>query len=1386
MKKTLFTTILFVSISALNAQQISKISPEIDGQVESTELKGDTLYFGGNFTRIYPPEISSKNGAQINLTNGSVNGNIPKPNGVINSVISDGVGGWYIGGIFNKVGDSIRNNIAHINALGIVSSQFSNAKGFDGNLNGLQAKVTSLFLNNNKLYVGGKFTNYGYFKQYGALLNNIDSTFSKQFPDPNGIVYTSVPDGLGGWFIGGNFTMVGDSTRTNIAQIDSNGMVTSFNPNANGIIKKIQKVGNDLLVCGSFTSIGGQTKFYLASLNVISGLANTFNGAIGGIVNNFAISGNSIFIGGTFTSIASTSRNRIAALNLTTAALLTWNPNSNNSVNLLEINNGVLYVGGDFTTIGGQTRNKLASLNISTGLATSWNPNPNGTISAISSIANSIYIGGLFTNIGGLSKNNLVCFNSISGNVTSWNPNPNNQVFSIALNGNSVYVGGRFSSIGGRLLNNIALLDSTTGIANSWNPSPESASIIHTISTDANKIYIGGYFKHLGGIDRVNLAVIDVASTNLTSYNPSPNNEVINLSISNNRLYVSGDFDTIGGQARNRFGSLDIITGNATSWNPNPNSAVKTFAFSGSTVFAGGSFSNIGGQPRNYLASLDTISGISTSWNPNPSSNVLSLTIDNSNIYVGGEFTSISGVNRNYLACLNSSTGFATSWNPSPSHWVNTIAISNNVIYIGGSFFSVGGTSNVRKRIAAINSSGSGSLTSWNPNSEGNINSIAIYGNFLYAGGDYSNIGGLSRNNLAAINTKTGVVTSWNPLVNNIISDLAIKDNIVYFGGYFSSVNSITRNKLAAVDAISGVLTNWNPNSNGNIDLLILYDKTIYCSGSFTNIGGIARNYLAAININSGIVTSWNPNPSTGIRTLKIDGGLAYVGGGFSTIGGQTRARIAALDTILGNATSWNPIVNSLVRYIEIKNSTLYICGSFTNIGGQTRNYAGAIDKNTGNVTSWNPNPVFQTINTIKSDGKVIYLGGDFTTFNNQARKFLVAVDTLNGSLFSWNPVGLRGINTLNKNSNTLIGCGDQIIAFIEPVFQFFLLPNTNSSYCAGDSISVSYNYTKNIPAGTIFSVQLSNNVGSFANPLTLGNTSTYNELIKVKIPANLSSGNYQLRILNSISQISENTIGILVNAKPVTSIITGNSNVQINSLHNYSVTNTTGSVYFWSVIGGAQTSGGNTNTIQVTWGNQMTIGNISVVQLATTGCYSDTVYKSLVNVLPVSWLSFEGKVLNENKVILQWKTASEKNNKMFEIESSIDNKLFKKIGYIIGKGNTNIISEYQFLDTNLLSADYIFYRLKQIDFDGKFVYSKTLKINFNNSISSEILVYPNPSSSKLTINGITEQALIYDIFGNIVLKVNADSVVDIYSLTNGVYFLKHKNKATKFIKNSE
>ena len=70
--------------------------------------------------------------------------------------------------------------------------------------------------------------------------------------------------------------------------------------------------------------------------------------------------------------------------------------------------------------------------------------------------------------------------------------------------------------------------------------------------------------------------------------------------------------------------------------------------------------------------------------------------------------------------------------------------------------------------------------------------------------------------------------------------------------------------------------------------------------------------------------------------------------------------------------------------------------------------------------------------------------------------------------------------------------------------------------------------------------------------------------------------------------------------------------------------------------------------------------------------------------------------------MVLSWKTASEINNSHFEIERSNNGKDFIKIGEIAGQGTSNSTKRYQFTDKNPGSAQQ-YYRLKQVDFDGKF-----------------------------------------------------------------------------------
>ncbi|MBW7892865.1 MAG: delta-60 repeat domain-containing protein, partial [Chitinophagaceae bacterium] len=119
--------------------------PITDGPVEAVLRDGNTLYLGGKFFGIGP---SVPYGASIGIATGKHNPNFVNPNGSVNVVVSDGAGGWYIGGDFTRVGGVTRNHLARINADGSLHSWNPNSDG----------TVYSLCISGNTLYVGGAFS----------------------------------------------------------------------------------------------------------------------------------------------------------------------------------------------------------------------------------------------------------------------------------------------------------------------------------------------------------------------------------------------------------------------------------------------------------------------------------------------------------------------------------------------------------------------------------------------------------------------------------------------------------------------------------------------------------------------------------------------------------------------------------------------------------------------------------------------------------------------------------------------------------------------------------------------------------------------------------------------------------------------------------------------------------------------------------------------------------------------------------------------------------------------------------------------------------------------------------------------------------------------------
>ncbi|MEI6595957.1 MAG: T9SS type A sorting domain-containing protein, partial [Bacteroidota bacterium] len=186
---------------------------------------------------------------------------------------------------------------------------------------------------------------------------------------------------------------------------------------------------------------------------------------------------------------------------------------------------------------------------------------------------------------------------------------------------------------------------------------------------------------------------------------------------------------------------------------------------------------------------------------------------------------------------------------------------------------------------------------------------------------------------------------------------------------------------------------------------------------------------------------------------------------------------------------------------------------------------------------------------------------------------------------------------------------------------------------------------------------------------------------------------------------------------------------------------------------------------------------------------------------VPVKLLSFNAS-RNQDNVVLNWKTASEINNHHFDIERSIDRKLFKKISEEKGAGNSTSVINYLFVDKTaneiFAQSNVIYYRLKQVDIDGKFAYSTIASVSDQLSTENAILsVQPNPFKDEFelsyssSLNAIVN-IQVTDVFGKMVYSINSPSTKGLnlfkmptdIDLKSGVYFIKlTQNDEIKIVK---
>ncbi|MEM7374961.1 MAG: T9SS type A sorting domain-containing protein [Bacteroidota bacterium] len=216
---------------------------------------------------------------------------------------------------------------------------------------------------------------------------------------------------------------------------------------------------------------------------------------------------------------------------------------------------------------------------------------------------------------------------------------------------------------------------------------------------------------------------------------------------------------------------------------------------------------------------------------------------------------------------------------------------------------------------------------------------------------------------------------------------------------------------------------------------------------------------------------------------------------------------------------------------------------------------------------------------------------------------------------------------------------------------------------------------------------------------------------------------------------------------------------------------------------------------VDLNWYIDASAGTIVYLDNETTLLNQGTIqnYSGVPVSFPVEWLDFKAVLLGED-VQLDWITATEVNNSHFEVERSFDGTVFEEIGQLAGAGNTPIAQTYRYTDPDVikLGQDQLFYRLRQVDYDGRYSFSQVVELPMSKNPELVVEGHPNPFVDELKIQytNYSEAPFSLTITNNLgqsVWRGNRQERVGKFGINTatwaqGVYFLSAENGTKKIV----
>lgn len=346
-----------------------------------------------------------------------------------------------------------------------------------------------------------------------------------------------------------------------------------------------------------------------------------------------------------------------------------------------------------------------------------------------------------------------------------------------------------------------------------------------------------------------------------------------------------------------------------------------------------------------------------------------------------------------------------------PNGTVYTVVEDDEYIYFGGDFSLMNDGETVRNNIARIVKSTGALDTTWNPNADDIVYALHIDGSDIYAGGSFSEIGGLSRSEFAKLNNTNGSANeSCDPDVYTYIEPgtvytITSDDTYIYIGGSFNRVSETVRNGIARINKSDCSLDSWNPNASGRVWSIAIDDSSIYVGGEFTNIGGASRNYVAKLNNTDGTADgTWNPNADELVRQVIINSNSIFVGGAFTTIGGGNHNWFAKLNNTDGSDeectadfTQYEQPAPETVTALEIDGNYIYVGGDFNRVNGNenTRRSLARLNLSDCSLDDWTVNATdTYYVYSIVANGDDAWVGGNFTNIGDEENQYFAHIIT--------------------------------------------------------------------------------------------------------------------------------------------------------------------------------------------------------------------------------------------------------------------------------------------------------------------------------------------------------------------------------------------------------